>query len=577
MDRRKFLVRSGAAIAGTAVLNPLIARAGGSSETEIPGYGVSGANPQPLLTQSNDLSPYTGAWGDPQLRHLLRRSMFGLPYTQYQAAVALGSMNAVVAKLLATSPLPAKPGTWCDKLNQPDRTITDPAKLLIEFNNKQRLNKYMELSLQGWWFEQMNKEDLSIREKMTLLWSNHFVTGYDSVKAPQYMYTYNQMLRKNALGNMKTFVYEMATDPAMLIFLNGNQNTYQVKNGKVINNANENFARELMELFTLGLTDPKTGEKNYSETDIQQAALALTGWQPTQTAPFVGQLNPLLHNTDSKTFFGQSGNFGMQEIIDMIFAKNGGYNVAYFLCQKIYAALVYWVPNTQVVDAMAKKLIASNWEIAPVLDALLKSAHFYDSNVIGSQLKNPAELFGSLVREFAIALPAYDGAEPIDSGKTDTQGSIIYTDRNPTHTYLIVAMGVVLGQDLLNPPNVKGWSGGHSWVNTGTFPTRKGIAYLAVTNPIYFNGNAPRAKGVKLTFDPMYWVRLIPNADKMTSAQMSNALTDAYLAFDLGPIEGETERYVISGGQPEVDYYLDPSKVAQSAQVIATLPEFQLV
>ena len=138
-------------------------------------------------------------------------------------------------------------------------------------------------------------------------------------------------------------------------------------------------------------------------------------------------------------------------------------------------------------------------------------------------------------------------------------------------------MGSLLGQDLLNPPNVKGWSGAHSWVNTGTFPTRKVIAFLAVSNPNYYNGTAPRAKGVKLTFDPLAWARLIPNADTMTSAQMSNALTDAYLAFDLGPIEGETERYVISGGVAEVDYYLDPSKVAQSAQVIATLPEFQLV
>ena len=132
MNRRKFLVSSGAAIAGTAVLSPMIARAG-SSDRDISGYsGASGANPQPLVTQSNDLSPYTGVWGDPQVRHLLRRSMFGLPYTQYQAAIALGSMNAVVAKLLADSPLPAEPGAWCEKLYQPDRTITDPAKLAIE-------------------------------------------------------------------------------------------------------------------------------------------------------------------------------------------------------------------------------------------------------------------------------------------------------------------------------------------------------------------------------------------------------------------------------------------------------------
>ncbi len=577
MNRRKFLIGSATAATATALIDPLKAIAA-SDNREIPGYGISDANPQPLPTQSNDLSPYSGAWSDVQLQHLLRRAMFGVPYSQLSAARTLGSMDAVVAQLLSDPALPAAPGDWATQLYLPDRSITDPTEKMKDLNNKQRFNRFCEMSLQGWWLEQMRTENLSIREKMTLLWSNHFVTGYDAVKAPGYMYGYNQMLRKNALGNLKDFVFQMATDPAMLVFLNGNQNTYQTKNGKVINNVNENFARELMELFTLGIYDPKNpDERNYTETDIQQAAKALTGWQPTTTPPLIGQFNPNLHDNEDKTFFGQTGNWAMQDIINMIFAKNGGYNIAYFICQKIYMAFVYWVPNATVVDAMATKLIQSNWEIKPVLDALLKSAHFYDENVIGAQLKNPAEFVLSLVREFGLVLPPYDPGAPIDTGKTDGMGYIVYQDRNLTHSFLLTTMASAFGQDLLNPPNVKGWAGGHAWVNTGSYPTRKGLAYLLVTYPNYYNGTASRAKGVKVTFDPMAWASEIPNASTMTSDEISNALADAVLSFNLGPIESATLKSVISAGLPDNDFYLDAGKVASCAQVIATYPEFQLL
>lgn len=580
MDRRKFLAGTGTGILagiGLASANPLKALA--ESNRTIPGYGVNEANPKPLPTLSNDLTPYTGTWDDVKLRHVLRRAMFGVPYSQFATAKGLGSMNTVVAKLLEDKPMPTTPGPWLEKLNTVDRSITDPTERQKDLNQKQRLSRFEFLTVQDWWFDRMLKEELNIREKMTLMWSNHFVVGYDVIKQPTYMFIYNQMLRKNALGNLKTFVYEMSIDPAMLYYLNGNQNTYQIKNGKTLNNINENFARELMELFTLGIYDPKTGEKNYTEEDIQQAAKALTGWQPTQTAPFTSQFNPQLHNNETKTFFGQSGNFGLQEIIDIIFAKNGGYNVAYFICEKIYMNFVYWVPNPTVVGAMAEKLVASNWELKPVLESLLQSAHFYDENVIGAQLKSPFELMGSLVREFGLVLPPVDASiGTINTGKTDPMGLTVYNDQNPTHTYLAQAAGVVLGQDLLNPPNVKGWAGGHAWVNTGTLPTRKSVGYAVLLYPNYFTGNVPRARGVKITFDPMAWARLIPNADTMSASDITNALSDQYLSFDLGPIEdGVLESILMQGFSKPEDFYLQEGKTAGLAQGIALLPEFQLM
>ncbi|MEP7236046.1 MAG: DUF1800 family protein, partial [Ignavibacteriota bacterium] len=461
MDRRKFLVGSGATIAAVAGLSRAEA-ALAAGNFNVPGYSIRGmdANPRPLQTQSNDLTPFSGTWTDRTLAHLLRRSMFGVPMSQFLAAKGIGGMNEVVEKLLADIPAPTKPGAWIDTILVPDASITDPTKKQIEFQNVQNHVRFQMASLQGWAMDNTLKEDLSIREKMTLLWSNHFVTGQDVVRYPTLMYSYDQMLRKNALGNLKDFVYSVSIEPAMLVYLNGNQNTYQIRNGKTINNINENYARELMELFTLGLTDPKTGAPNYSEADIQESAKALSGWLVNTTAPYASVFHQELHNNDTKSFLGQTGNFGLQEIIDIIFAKNGGYNVAYFVCSKIYAAFVYYVPDPQVVAAMAQLLIDSNWELKPVMRALLKSAHFFDANVIGAQLTSPLEYVGALIREFNLKIPAYDGSDPPANGTNQQNGYTIWKDLNATHTAMLT-VEAILGQEILNPPNVKGWAGGH--------------------------------------------------------------------------------------------------------------------
>jgi uncharacterized protein (DUF1800 family) len=574
MDRRNFLTKGGAALAAAAATNPLQALAASSESRSIPGYAINkgSANPKPLATASNDLSPYTGPWEDRQILHLLRRAMMGVPYTQFVAAKGMAGMSAIVDKLIEDRPLPPKPGPWVDALYQPDRTITDPALKQIDFQNKQRFNRILISSVSDWWLDLILKEDLSIREKMTLMWSNHFVTGWDVVNQMAFVYTYLVMLRRNALGNVKTFANEMAIDPAMLIYLNGAQSTYRLNK----NNINENFARELMELFTLGIFDPKTGENNYTETDIQEAAKALSGWMPTQTAPFVGQFNPTFHYPDDVTFFGDTGKFGVKEIIDRIFAKKGGYNAAYFICQRIYETFVYYVPNPEVVDKMAELLVASNWEIKPVMKALLESAHFYDAEVLGAQLKSPLELVGSVIREFNLKIPAYDGAEPPVARKDANQYNV-YQDLNPTHSYLIQYAGMSLSQEILNPPNVAGWPGGRIWINTGTLPPRKTTPAAAVTFPNFFNGSGGR-KSAKISFVPMDWINLIPGAVDMTSSEITNAMTDFILAFDLGPKEHELLRIIIyANATSEDSFYFDEEAVAKFAQGIVMLPEFQLV
>jgi uncharacterized protein (DUF1800 family) len=585
MDRRKFLVGSGATLASAAGLaksENSFAYASGN----IPGYSIQDkSNPQPLSTQSNDLSSYTGPWTDTTLRHLLRRAMFGVPLAQFQTAKAMNGMSAVVDKLLADQTMPAKPAAYVDTIVVADPNEPDKNKAGMEAGNHERVRAEQ---VANWWMDLILQENLSIRERMTLLWSNHFVIGADVVPQTAFLYTYNQTLRANALGNMKTFTRAISVDPGMLIYLNGNQNYDGVKpggGGRKGTNINENYARELQELFTLGLTDPVSAAPNYSEDDVQQAAKALTGWAPTITAPFVGTFYPTGHNNDQKTFLRQTGNWGLDDIINIIFSYKGpggdtkpGFNTAYWFCEKIYMEFVYYVPNPEVVTAMANFMVDTNFEVKMVLKALLESAHFYDVNVQNAQLKSPVNFMASLIREFGLTYNTFDPTDPPE-GTPDKNGVKQWTDPNPTLTYIsLQTAGVSLGQLLLQPPNVKGWPGGHNWISTGTFQNRQNISGAFLINPPYFDGSS-KARGITIGLQkPSQWAEAIPNSGTLSSHELSSALTSLALNKTLGPNESGTLYSSINPQNlPENDFYLDDKAVANFAIAVAQLPEFQLV
>jgi uncharacterized protein (DUF1800 family) len=577
MERREFLTAGGAlgALGLSELSLPQLARSGTPASSSAKAAWRMDANPKPLLTKSNDLTPYAGPWMDRQIRHALRRAMFGVPFDQFMEAKTLGSMQALVDKIIdPNQPLPQKTMTFVDELLLPVRTGPQ-----IDNINKNRRERFRTGQVRNWWFELMLKERLSIREKMTLMWHNHFVVSGETVQFAGLMYTYLDTLRRNALGNIKQMAHEITVDPAMLIYLNGNQSYYgknpQGKN--VGNQVNENYARELMELFTLGLLDPVTGEPNYTEEDIQNAAQALSGWQFTITAPFKGVLVTQSHNSSEKTFFGQTGNWNEHDIVEMIFAKKNGFNAAYYLCEKIYMTFVYYVPNKEVVTAMANKLIESNWELTPVMKALFSSDHFYDEEVIGAQLKSGAEFITGLVRDHGLKMPAFNPADPPERG-TDQNGQILFTDTNPTHTSLTFTyMGTALGQTLLEPPNVKGWPGGHNWVSTGTYPIRDALASIALLYPPKLTGGQS-SRGVNLQFDPMAWVKTVDPNSEMDSREKAKALEEATLSFSLGPIETDFLYNTLNLLQlPENDFYLTEEYISYFAINMATLPEYQLL
>ncbi len=596
MERRTFLKSTGATVLGGTLgagsvigaLDPSNSLARGTTPqppTSLRG-GIKGRG-KPLETESADLSPYTGPWGDAQLRHLLRRCMFGVPESQFTSAQALGSMDAVVTQLLACQdltkvPLPAPFATWLNTI-----PISSPNLLAVE-----------NIEIANWWFDQMMQETLSLRQKMTLLWTNNFVTGSQTVNIAQYVYTYLMTCMKYALGNFKDFAGAISIDPAMLVYLNGDQSYVTSKT----NNVNENFARELMELFTLGIAFPGTDIPNYTQDDIENSARALTGWSPTTTAPFIGQFNSARHDTGQKTFLGQTGNWALTDIINIIFqqptaspayppgAPSGfpqGYTAAYWACQKMYKEFVYYNPsvtdpNGTVRDAMARLMLNppspyNPFDIAPVMQALLTSAHFYDAAVIGAQIKSPVQYLGSLVREFWLTYPAFDSSAPPDSGKKDGNNNEIYNDTNPTLTVMTSGILSNLGQQLLNPPNVAGWPGGENWLSAGSFQTREANSYIALSG-----GYVNSKKNWDLAFSADGYALQIQNSTSISDTALSQALENLSLAFQttptsvLGPIESTILDTEIQGTYKDPNYQYNTLGVQNFAEVLTDLPEFQL-
>ena len=292
-----------------------------------------------------------------------------------------------------------------------------------------------------WWVRRMVDGPHPLQEKLTLFWHGHFTTGARETKSAALMWKQNELLRRMSAGNFRAFVHAVSRDPAMLDYLNNSQN----RKGR----PNENYARELMELFTLGIG-------NYSEQDIKEAARAFTGWthRDERFAFAAGQ-----HDDGRKTFFGKSGNFGGDEIIELILRHPA---CAPYVATKLFRYFVldastnggpYEGVDPAVARSLGDVLRESNFELRPLLRRILRSRAFYSPSVIGAQIKSPVQLVMGTVRMLGIEMPPA-----------------------PRVRQLLNAMGQVP----FAPPNVKGWPGGRSWINASTlFARYNGAVWLA--------------------------------------------------------------------------------------------------
>lgn len=383
----------------------------------------------PPLTHSAGLETFTEPLTERTARHILRRLNFGAPVDVIASLVGQPADEVIDALIDAalSLPLPEAPA-WANA------SLPGPNATQEEWDAYNEANDLRKLEYRLEWLQLMYQHGL--RERLALFWHNHFVTNAETYFHAPIAYRYVTLLRQHALGNFKQFVYDIGLDGAMLIYLDGHLNE--------VGAPNENYARELLELFTTGIHN-NNGQPNYTEQDIQEMARALTGWV-VRADTWESMFLPHRHDTGFKEFLGHRGTFGYDDVIDIIF-ESRAQEIASFICEKLYREFVYVTPSPDLIDALAQVFIDHDFEIAPVLRTLLKSAHFFDEAILGARIKSPTELM---------------------------LGYLIEMEGPPTQGRRIITLysSFLLDQYILNPPNVNGWQQHRNWVTTKTLPDR---------------------------------------------------------------------------------------------------------
>ena len=371
--------------------------------------------------------------GFDEARHLLMRTGMGPTPAEIRSTETL-DYSAAIDRLLAKVRTQAQtPGPgW---VSEPPNVIrakaqARAAKDTVDGKPVQVAPKIVQeygRELRTWWVDEMLATDQPLVERMTLFWHNHFTSSVQKVRYVPAMYWQNALFRREALGNFATLLRAVTRDPAMLIYLDGVRS--------VARQPNENFARELLELFTLG-------EGHYGEADIKNAARAFTGWTiDHETGRF--HLNAQFHDDGEKTFLGQTGRFSGDDIVRILLSHP---RTAETIVEKLWREFVSLKPDQAEVKRLAAIFRNGGYEMKPLMRAMLLSAAFRDPANRAGLIKSPVDLIVGTVR--VLGLPVQE------------------------KTQLVRMMGG-LGQIIFNPPNVKGWPGGESWISTNTMLLRQ--------------------------------------------------------------------------------------------------------
>lgn len=501
------------------------------------------------------LAPYPGKWTTRQVTHLLKRSLFGVKKTEIDRFLALDVKQSVDALLKDAPALDSFPLNDYDSLNPqlvPFGKTWINAPYVSQGDDEQRGG-----SLGKWIVESLITQDSTILEKMTLFWHNHFATE-GVIGRMNLVWNKHYLVRRNALDNFKTLAKAITLDCHMLRYLNGELNTKTAPN--------ENYARELQELFCIG----KGPNAAFTEDDVKQAARVLTGWKVNLNT---GQsyFEPGDHDSSDKVFSafynkklikGKSGPGAgeeeLNELLDMIFSHP---ETALFLCRKLYRWFVHSDinPSTEknIIEPLAALLRKNNYGIKPVLKTLLCSRHFFDESIIGGMIKGPFDFSIGLLREFNLSMAP--------------SSSFLH---NYSMWQLVIEYCLVLGQNYSSPPNVSGWPAYYQspafytlWLNTSTFPKRNefsntminygynregrffGIDVIAFARA--FSDPADPNLLVKDSIDLLYQVPLSPAALQqlkkdtlLTGQEQDHYWTDAWKAHTASPEDAEKKHVV---------------------------------
>ncbi len=492
------------------------------------------------------ISPYTGPWTTNEVIHLLKRTMFGAVKADVDFFGAM-TMSQAVDYLLNISVAQTQPSpplkNYNNSVTPNDLDAAIPAgQTWVNINtNDGGVESARVYSFKNWWMGQMVSQERNILEKMTLFWSNHFSTEADVISRAIWIYQINAVIRKNAVGNFRQFVQEITTSTGMLRYQNGYLNTNTAPD--------ENYGRELQELFTIG-KGADNATQGYSEADVKAAARVLTGWQvngTTNTSYFTSSR----HDTANKQFSsfynntvitGRSGatagDLEIADLLNMIFATNDS---AMHICRKLYRWFVYYTidaaTETNVIAPLAQIFRSNNYDIKPVLSALFKSQHFYDVLNQGCIIKSPVDLIAGLCREFSVVFP---------SVTTDYAGAY--------NTWqLLNSLAITFQQNIGDPPNVAGWPPYYQapqfheiWINSDTFPKRNQF-----TDTMLLNGYSRGGKTIKI--DPTLFAKSLP-----APGDPNKLISDSIIYLFRLPLTqssmDQLKKDIILGGQTS-DYY----------------------
>ncbi len=455
--------------------------------------------------QPTAVKPWNRKWA----AHLYRRAAFGASREELLEAERLG-FDATVELLLngraeAKELLP---------------TLLDAGRAAASQNDRGE-------QLRGWWLYCMIHGGHPHREKLALFWHNHFATSINKVSSPEAMFRQNCLIREHSLGKFEPFLQAMSRDPAMLLWLDSNANV----RGK----PNENYAREVMELFSLGVG-------SYAEADIREAARAFTGWH-TDGKSF--RFNAALHDDGPKSFFGKSGNWDGRDIVKLILEQPAA---ARFLVGKLYAAFVSEIaPPEGLLEPLCESFRKSGYDIASLVKTILTSRYFYSERAFRKRIKGPVEFVLGAVKATYKSL-----------GERDAE-------YRPLPHAVLVPKLAAMGQTLFAPPNVKGWPGGRAWLNTSTLLERANFAAALTSGSLW-----PKTASVPKLPRALDVARVLAEEKATQPRDVVRVLLDSHVP---GGVRGEAVEKLVAFVAAEGD---PVHRTREAVHAIMTLPEYQL-
>ena len=501
------------------------------------------------------------SWTREEAAHLLRRAGFGGSPARIDAFHALGREAAVDSLLAPEEPLDAYPPPAWAREESAIEAMRARAEEVRSFRDAtrgmdaeaadrlrrerqqaiQRESRQQGVEAQAWWFRRMLHSKASLREKMTLFWHDHFACSLQKVRQAYLMVLQNDLFRRHALGDFRALTLEVLRDPAMMIYLDS-QNS---KAGK----PNENLARELFELFTLGVG-------NYSEEDIREAARALTGYQLNRLTGRVFH-NRRQWDSGRKTIFGKTGPFTGEDVVALVFERP---EPARFMARKLWEFFAYEEPSESAVDALAEILRKADYQTAPLLREMFLCREFYSPRAMREQIKAPVPFLIAMLHELEIPEPP--------------AGFAINAQQQ-------------LGQTLFLPPNVAGWDWGQAWINTNTLLTRYNLAGFLTKGSegdrqaagmMAGGANrdgaaARRAARASRTWRGPDYRRIAPPALRRDPEALVDSLILRFFQAPLPPLTRETFlAYAREAGEPA----MNDAAIARLCHLMLSTPHYQL-